>query len=144
MRADRLPRLERVTLCLVDLPAADEHLRQAALALAEGAAVLERLQDPDRIPEAAVGSDEVAAPALDPAVMVVDAGQRPGVAGLGEELLGAREPSRRLVEEAAQRVDASLRDDGPPEGCDVAAFLGELQRLGDEPRPAIEIESRDR
>ena len=44
VRADRLARLERVPLGLVDLPAHDQHLREPALALAERAAVLQRLR----------------------------------------------------------------------------------------------------
>ena len=101
MRADRLPRLERVALRLLDLAPLDEDLGKTALALAERPPILERLEDPDRVAEAALGSREVAATALDPAVVVGDTGERPGVAGLGEVLRGPVEPGRGIVEPAA-------------------------------------------
>ena len=103
MRPDGLACLEGVALCLVDLLQRDEHLREPALALAERAAVLERLQDPDRVAEAALGGGQIAPATLDPAEVVVDARERPLVPGLGEELFRLREPRSGLVQPATQR-----------------------------------------
>ena len=64
--ADGLAGLERVALRLVDLLQRDQHLRQAPLALAERSAVLERLQDPDRVAEPALGGRQVARVAARP------------------------------------------------------------------------------
>ena len=76
--------------------------------------------------------------------MVAHTGERPGVARLGEQLLGPFEPRRRLVEAAAQRIDPRLRDQRPAERGDVAALLRELECLGDERDRAVEIEPIDR
>ena len=54
-RPDRLARLEREPLGLVDLALLEEHLRERALALDERAAVLERLQHPDRLAQELLG-----------------------------------------------------------------------------------------
>src|SRR5439155_5332942 len=49
VRADRLPRLERKALGLVDPSLLDEHHRERALCFAQRPAIVETLQRPDRI-----------------------------------------------------------------------------------------------
>ena len=75
---------------------------------------------------------------------MLSARERPGVARLGEELLGPVETGGRLVEPAAQRVDSRLRHERPAERGDVAALLRELQRLADEADRPVEVEAGDR
>ena len=111
MRPDGLARLERVALGLVDLPARDEHLREAALALAERAAVLERLQDPDRVAEAPLGGREVAAAALDPAEWLLTRASAQALPDCEKSSSAPVEPGRtpRRVARAASRSAPARR-----------------------------------
>ena len=80
---------------------------------------------------------------LDPRAGVVHTGESPCVTGLGEELARAVEPGRCLDEATPQEVDLGLRGQRPADHVDVAALLGELERLARELRAAIEVEPRD-
>jgi len=103
VRPDGLARLERVPLRLVELPLRGEQLREPALALAERSAVLQRLEDADRVGFQPLGARELALPPRDPRERVVLRSDAPG----GTRLLVQRprllERRLRLVEQAADR-----------------------------------------
>src|SRR5207245_8461804 len=117
---------------LVDAVLPDQHLGEAALALAERASVLERLQQTDCFPEHLLRPRVVAFLLGGPGEGVQDAREHPGVAHLREELASLLEqrlglPRVALVEteapELVERVGA--RDD-------AAALAGELEPANDE------------
>ena len=100
MRTDRPPRLEGHLLRLVDAPLLEQHLGEPTLALAQRAAVLERLQDPDRVAEEPLGRGQVATAARDLGELAQDSRLRPGRTGLFEEGGGLVERSFRLFDPA--------------------------------------------
>src|SRR5262249_56288175 len=117
MRADRLPGGERETLGLLDLAPLDQQLRESPLHLAQGRAILERLQDADRLAEVPLRSGDVAPAPDHPGEVVERAGERPGGSRLGEQ--DARLLERRLgivqlallqVQQAAEVERQSSRD----------------------------------
>src|SRR5581483_976445 len=85
--ADGLDRLERKPLRLVEAARADQHLRERTLALAERTAILERLQELDRLPQATLRLGVVSAQLGRPGERVQRASHHPGIADLGEEVL---------------------------------------------------------
>ena len=74
--ADGLARLERVPLGLVDPALLDEHLGEAALRLAERAAILDRPQDANCITQQTLGLLGVPAAGRNPRERSRDAGAR--------------------------------------------------------------------
>src|SRR5205823_14357076 len=143
VRADRLPGCEREAFRLVDPSLREQQLGQAALALAERGAVLERRQQPDRLAEDPLRLREVALVAGNPAGEVEGAAERPGGPRLGEMLTGSLERRRCVLELPALEMKLTREAQRAAPGLRAAALLGEQDRLLDQGRRTIELQTRD-
>src|SRR5438874_5605048 len=141
MRADRLARREREALRLVDAALEQQELGEAALALAERGAVLERRQDPDRLAEEPLGTGDVALVACDPSGEVQRPAKRPGGSGLGQVFTRRIERDPRLVEVAARDVKLARESKRPSSGLRTPGLLREQQRLLDERLGPVDLQA---
>src|SRR5438067_2556732 len=143
MRSDGLTGDQRQPFGLLRAILFEQELGERTLALAEGRAILERGEDPDRLAEEALRPWKLALAPRHPRRKVERAAERPGGSGFGEVAASGLQCGVGSVELPAIEMELAREAERPAAGLGTAALLGQQDRLLDERRRAGELESRE-
>src|SRR5204862_494546 len=136
MRSDGLTGDQRQPFGLLRAILFEQELGEGALALAEGRAILERGENPDRFAEEALRPRKLALAPRHPRREVERAAERPGGSGFGEVPASGLQRGVGSVELPAIEMELTREAERPAAGLGTAALLGQQDRLLDERRGA--------